>query len=46
VNSVGEEEIQMVTKRQVDSKDKEMKKRKEKRRYYNSAFALIRNFAD
>jgi hypothetical protein len=45
-NSVGEEEVKNSDKYTGRSKDKEMKRQKEKRRYYNSAFAFVRHFAD
>jgi hypothetical protein len=39
---VGEEKVKIVTKRQVDRRIK--KRRGRKKGYYNSAFALVRNF--
>jgi hypothetical protein len=45
-NSVRQEEFKNSNKYTGRSKDKEMKRQREKRRYYNSAFALVRHFAD
>jgi hypothetical protein len=44
--SLGEAEVKNSNKYTGRSKDKEMKRQKEKRRYYNSAFALVRLYAD
>jgi len=43
---VGEEEVKNSSKETGRLKDKETKRLKEKGRYYNSTFSLIRHFAD